>query len=496
MGRAGLASGGLRTREKESEGRKGGISMKKTRLSRRGFVLLSAEVATGAIAAACAPKATEKEGPVETVAKETVVVEKEATKPGEVVTVEWWYGYTGEYVKEGLRPAADAFEAENPGIKINGTEVGSGMYEKLLTAVAAGTPPDMSQNIPYLELIARGGCLPLTAWIDASTILDRASGDIPDGQWKAFTWKGDIYGVPGIGLIGEALAYNLDIIEAAGLDPNSPPQTWDEVFEWHKATTKFDAAGNVAVVGLDPLDAMGGSIGDGDPWMWPPSWGFDYFDEDALVFNTDRPETAEFFRTIKMFYDHVGVEKMEGFRKSYGTWVSPGSSFPSGVQAMQITGSYAPGSLATVAPDKRFGYTWMPVPSSRKGKKVQVMGAHAQVILKGAKHPEAAFRFAEWLTTAKAMDIIYKGCGFIGTRKSWMKTVDASKPKGIDWYLRSVDEADELWAPQPDPVVATTADEFRKGIDAVNYDGKAAEQAAKDMQEAQTKALEGVLEAR
>ena len=268
----------------------------------------------------------------------------------------------------------------------------------MLTAIAGGTPPEMGANLDYLALIARGVCVPQSDWIDASQVIDK--NDFAKESWGLFTWEGEIYGIPGIeSAPRESLGYNVDLVEKAGLDPQNPPQTWDEVFEWHKALTQFDAAGNAVVIGIDPLDDMGGSVGAGDPWMWPTSWGFDYFDEAVPEFKIDRPETAEIFSTIKKFYDFVGVEKMTAFRKGYGTWTSsPTAGFPAGAQAMVITGGWSPGWLSLSAPDKHFAYSWMPVSAARKGIKVQVWGGHAPLIFAGTKYPEEAFKFAEYLT--------------------------------------------------------------------------------------------------
>lgn len=50
------------------------------------------------------------------------------------------------------------------------------------------------------------------------------------------------------------LGYNARMVEEAGLDPDNPPVTWAETFAWHEALTKFDDAGNLIQIGLDPYD--------------------------------------------------------------------------------------------------------------------------------------------------------------------------------------------------------------------------------------------------
>lgn len=472
------------------------------RLSRRDFLRMAAATAAGAIVAACAPAPPEVVE-VEKVVKETVVVEKEVTvekvvtatpKPAEVVTIQYWFGW-GEATVKAVQAIAEKFTEKNPYIKAE--IAGSSGDERILTAIAGGTPPELGSNLNYLGLIARGVCIPQTEWINASKVVDKE--DFPKEAWTLFIWEGEIYGIPGVeSAPRESLGYNIGLVQEAGLDLNNPPQTWDEVFEWHKALTQFDAAGNAVVVGLDPMDAMGGSIGYGDPWMWPPSWGFDYFDEQTFEFDIDRPETAEIFSTIKMFYDYVGVEKMEAFRKGYGTWTaSPTAGFPAGAQAMIITGGWSPGWLSVSARDRHFAYTWMPVSTPRKGKKVQIWGGHAPIMFQGSKHPEEAFRFAEYLTCDdEAANILWESIGFQPARYSWWAKVDVTKYEGFEFFAKSIVEADEMWPSQPNPITGVTSDEWTKARDGVNYGDITPEQAARDMQAALTKALQEMLEER
>lgn len=467
--------------------------VEKRKLSRRDFLRMSALTTAGIVVAACSSEQPEVEK-VEEPAVEVEEVVAPTPEPVEAVTVEYWIGW-GEQEANAIQAIAADFTDMNPNINVE--VLGGQGNEAVLPAIAAGTPPELGTNLDYLALIARGVCIPQTEWINLSTIIDQDN--FAKETWSLFTWEGDIYGIPGVeSAPRESLGYNVDLVEEAGLDPDNPPQTWDEVLEWHMALTQFDDAGNAVVVGLDPMDAMGGSIGAGDPWMWPPSWGFDYFDEDNLAFDVDRPETAEIFATIKQFYDHVGVEKMEAFRTGYGTWTaSPTAGFPAGAQAMVITGGWAPGWLEISAPDTRFAYTWMPVSTPRKGTKTQIWGGHAPLIFKGAEYPEEAFRFAEYLTGEDAAaNILWEQVGFQPARLSWWANVDTSKYQGFEFFAKSVLEADEFWPSQPNPVVSVTADEWAKARDAVNYGDSTPEQAAQDMQEALTVALADMMEER
>lgn len=459
-----------------------------TRISRRRLLAAGGMASLSGLVAACgvtpAPAATQAPAQAEATTAATP-----APASAEAVTLQWWTGWSSQPLGE----VAARFSDEAPELKIEW--LGGVDQEKFLTSAAGGTPPDAATLGAYPELFSRGIAMPLTDWINSSSVID--PDDIFEASWNGAKFEGQIYAVPAVeGFVRYGLCYNVGAVEEAGLDPDSPPQTWDEAYEWHVAITKFDAAGNVTVVGLDPMDAMGGSIGFGDPFMWPMCMGFDYYDQDNRTFDVDNAKMVEALGIIKSFYDHVGAEKMQAFRQSYGTWTGPGASFTSGVQAMQINGYWTPGSMTIDAPDLTFAYSWIPVPGDRKGTRVQSMGGHYIFVPVGSPHPEQAFRFGEFVTGKTACDIIYDGLGWLPASRSYLEQVDTSKYPGLDWFVASATEATELSEVEMDPVTGITYNEFIKATDGVIYGTMTPEQAAAKMQTTLTDELAAALEER
>ena len=64
------------------------------------------------------------------------------------------------------------------------------------------------------------------------------------------TWKGQVYGVPFLEGSKPALYYNTKMFKEAGLDPNKPPATFDELMTYAQKLTKKDAAGNPTRAGI------------------------------------------------------------------------------------------------------------------------------------------------------------------------------------------------------------------------------------------------------
>ena len=459
----------------------------KKKLSRREFLRLASIGSAGALAAACVPVTPEMV--VETVEVEKVV-EKVVTAtppPTEMTVIEWWHGWPGMTAINALQAVADLFNEQHDDILVNRLQVGGNLAtdttEVYLTAIAAGAPPDVEiGNLPYPEFWARGVLHELDDWVAASSVID-VEDHIPAAV-EGGKWLGKTYGWPAIECSHRyGFAYNVDLVEAAGLDPDNPPVTWDDAYEWHEQITTFDSAGNVEVLGFDPMDAMSGA--GGPDYFWMPDFGFVWWDKDNLTITFDDPRFAGALATIKRFYDLVGVEKVAGFRTSFGTWTqSPTASFPAGVQAMIINGAWMPGELAHSAPDKRFRYSWPPVPAEREGVKWQASGGHWGNIPLGAEHPEEAFKFIEFITTDEVADIMFQQTGWFSPKISWNAKVDVSQYEGLDYYTNSIGEADEIWGMAVCPITGFVGQQWYLATDAVLYDQKTPEEAAKDMEAA------------
>ncbi len=121
------------------------------------------------------------------------------------------------------------FEDANPGIDIQPEE-----YEWKATTFAAqlagGTLPQvfeipftdaktLIENKQIADLDKQFQTLPYASKFNPA-ILDAGKG--PDGK---------VYAIPGKNVYGVGLHYNRDLFTSAGLDPDNPPKTWDEVRE-------------------------------------------------------------------------------------------------------------------------------------------------------------------------------------------------------------------------------------------------------------------------
>ncbi len=161
-----------------------------------------------------------------------------------------------------IQELTDAWAAKNP--QHNVKAVYAGNYEetttKALTAATAGNPPHVAVLLAtdIFTLVEEDVVIPIT---------DVASSEEDqvwlDGFYKGFmkdaTLDGKIYGVP-FQRSTPVLYYNKDAFAEAGLDPETPPKTWDEMIEMGKKLVKKDANGNVTQWGTRiPTLGLGGA---------------------------------------------------------------------------------------------------------------------------------------------------------------------------------------------------------------------------------------------
>ncbi|MBX9246413.1 extracellular solute-binding protein [Actinotalea ferrariae] len=126
----------------------------------------------------------------------------------------------------------EEFEAANTDIDVVPEE-----YEWKATTFAAqlagGTLPDVFE-IPFTDaqgLVENGQLANMQEQLDSLPYADRFNPTILEAGTGE---DGDVYAIPAKNAYPVALHYNRALFEAAGLDPDQPPTTWEEVREYAK----------------------------------------------------------------------------------------------------------------------------------------------------------------------------------------------------------------------------------------------------------------------
>ncbi|MDR0387914.1 MAG: ABC transporter substrate-binding protein, partial [Treponema sp.] len=150
----------------------------------------------------------------------------------------------------------DRFNKSQNGVVVEASYGGG--YEdalkKLLAAIVAGDAPDVvHMAMAYnAQLMLEGHLEPLGPYFKKDANVKEA--DFVKGLFDLNKYNGEIYGLP-FNCSNPIMYYNKDLWKQAGLDPNKPPVTWDELYEYGK---KIHALGT---------DVYGFNIARGSGWM-------------------------------------------------------------------------------------------------------------------------------------------------------------------------------------------------------------------------------------
>lgn len=134
----------------------------------------------------------------------------------------WWGGKSRH---EAMLNALKAFEARNPGIKVNAEYMGwDGYLERMTTQISGGQAPDVMQiNWPWFPIFSRTGegFYDLNTLKDAFDFSQYAAKDL-----KTTTINGKLNAIP-VSLNVPGFYYNNETWKKAGL---AYPKTWDDLF--------------------------------------------------------------------------------------------------------------------------------------------------------------------------------------------------------------------------------------------------------------------------
>jgi sn-glycerol 3-phosphate transport system substrate-binding protein len=217
------------------------------------------------------------------------------------ITIDFWYSVGGNPGKA-TEVLVERFNQSQDKIIVEG--IYSGSYEettqKLLASVVSGdTPAVAHMAMAYTaQFILSGYFEGLNSYFAEDDTISQ--GDFVLQMLDLNRWEGDIYGLP-FNCSNPVLYYNKDLFKAAGLDPEDPPETWDEVYAYSKA---ISALGD-DIYGIN-IERGSGWITQGYTWQF----GGDWIEKDnSSVLWTDAPAVNALAFMQKMVNDGIAAYK-------------------------------------------------------------------------------------------------------------------------------------------------------------------------------------------
>lgn len=189
----------------------------------------------------------------------------------------------------------EKFESQHPGVQVKWVDQPAENYaEKLSADAGAGTLPDVVNVSPDLSYpLAKAGVI--------MNLDEEKAGARFKDEYTPESWKGNQ--LPGIEgtyafpwyLNTGPLFYNKTLFEKAGLDPQKPPQDYDDLFS-QAETISEKSGGKVATLAATPsIEDFG-------------RYGVPLMNKDATEFTYNGPEGVELLTRYKKLYDNGGLD--------------------------------------------------------------------------------------------------------------------------------------------------------------------------------------------
>ena len=305
------------------------------------------------------------------------------------------------------------FESENPGITVKAIYSGnySDTMTKAMTALKGGTPPDLSVilSTEIFTLIDNDAILAYDDLVTSSADKQWLNSFYPALMENSRT-GGKTWSIP-FQRSTIVMYYNKDAFRKAGLDPNSPPATWDELVAAGKKLTTKDASGKVTQWGLEI-----------------PSTGYPYWMFGAL--SKQNSEVLMNDAGTKTYFDHQGVVQALGFWKDLGQkyqvmpkgtieWGTLRSDFLEQKTAIMW---HSTGNLTAVKKNASFDFGVAMLPA-KKERGTPTGGGNFYIFKQATPEKRAAaLKFIKWMTQPERTAQWSIGTGYLGTRADAYKT--------------------------------------------------------------------------
>ncbi|SIT67433.1 carbohydrate ABC transporter substrate-binding protein, CUT1 family [Microbacterium sp. RU33B] len=301
---------------------------------------------------------------------------------------------------------------------------GDSYLQKVATAAGSNSLPDLlASDVVYApNYVDQGLYQDLTDRIEELPFVD----SLVPSHLEAASKDGQMYAVPHI-VDNSLILYNKDLYVAAGLDPEVPPTSFDEMYEQAKAirdsaggdTYGFYFAGNCGGCNLYTLTPYLAAA-DEPPLM-----------EDGAVANLDTQPMRDVMDLYQRMYEE-GIAPTSSANEDGSTWTA---GFVSGSIGILPAGSFV---METLRQEADFEWGVAPLPAPDGASSSSFVGGDVIGVTRSSKNIDAAWDFIQWSLSDEAqVDVLAK----IGT---WPVRVDLADNEYTSKDPRSVEAVEML----------------------------------------------------
>lgn len=323
----------------------------------------------------------------------------------ETVTINFWHHYSAQSAENEtlMNVLIPAFEAENPGIKVNAvSHEWAELHDKVLVSANSNALPDVARcDIAWLPEFQKMGIL--VALDEKMADFADVSGQLLDSAMSTAVIGGHYYALA-LNTNSKIVFYNTAMLEAADV---KVPTTMDEWVEAIKKLSGENANGQ-QVWGWNEPALAGWNI---CPFIWSFGGSLTNEDQTAATGYINSPATV---KAIETFAELVKAGGITGFNAGD---IPMTDGFGTGRYAMMLEGPWKSAELVGAYPDVAYGTA--PIPAGEGGS-ISVLGGE-DIAMFNSANKEAAWKFMQFMTSEYAETEMAK-CGQIPVNKAALES--------------------------------------------------------------------------
>jgi ABC-type glycerol-3-phosphate transport system substrate-binding protein len=336
----------------------------------------------------------------------------------EGATLTIWQTYNDEEHPV-FREIVAQFEAAHPGVTIDVVRLPfAGAEPKIQTALTTRTEPDIARvDVSFLAKLAHKNAL-----LELSDrVPDAFLADLLPVALASCRYRGRLWGLPDQ-TNGLCLFYNKELFRKAGLDPERPPSTWDELIEDGKKLTDKDAG----VFGIGLSNSLWWTL----PFFY--TYGAELLSDDGMRCLLNEPAGVEAFKLKVDMYQKHGIEG--------GAWRAGGIvhdlGFQNGRYAMILNGPWAVESLKRTGIDFGVGL----IPAGPEGTHTNV-GGNNLVVFRSTEHPDLAAEFLMFVASEETQRMWCSKLGQIPVNTKANDVVESEEHPYLEVFVEQMRSA-------------------------------------------------------
>ena len=341
----------------------------------------------------------------------------------ETVTINFWHHYSAQSAENEtlMNVLIPAFEAENPGIKVNAvSHEWAELHDKVLVSANSQALPDVARcDIAWLPEFQKMGIL--VALDEEMADFADVSGQLLPSAMSTAVIGGHYYALA-LNTNSKIVFYKTAMLEAAGVEV---PATMDEWVEAVKQLSGENLNGQ-QVWGWNEPALAGWNI---CPFIWSFGGSLTNEEQTAATGFINSPATV---KAVETFAELVKAGAITGFNAGD---IPMTDGFGTGRYAMMLEGPWKSAELAGAYPDVAYGTA--PIPAGEGGS-VSVLGGE-DIAMFNTANKEAAWKFMQFMTSEYAETEMAK-CGQIPVNKAALES-DTVKAADYAPFIEAIQTA-------------------------------------------------------